>query len=77
MAFGLSISFCERRLIPRHQRFSQPNILQPIPKAEVVVEYIMAASWALRFGGISQPVVACPYALGRLHIGLSDTWNKI
>lgn len=53
VAFGLAISFCEPHLISRHQHFSQPNILQPVPKAEVVVEYVMVASWVLCFGGIS------------------------
>ena len=77
MAFGLSISFRERRVIPRDQCFTEPNVLQPIPEAEMVIEYIMAAAWTLCFGGISKPVVARPYALRRLHIGLPDAWNKI
>ena len=77
MAFSLVIAFRERRLVPRYKRFPQPNVLQPIPEAEVVVEYVMATTWALRFCRISQPIVTCPYALGGLHIGLSNTWNKI
>ena len=77
MAFSLLIAFRKCCFIPRNERFPQASVLQLIPETEMVIKYVVTTAWALRFGRIPQPVVACPYALGRLHVSLSNAWDKI
>lgn len=77
MAFRLNISLRKGQLVPPHKSFPETDILEPVPKSEMIVEDILARARSLGLGRVTQRIVGRPHTLGRLQIRETDTRYEI